>query len=76
MAIDRKFLITVEMGRACSIGRKMQAANPPLIFSASKHCYTTVFICMDMLNEDSFFQPYYRECRATQGCAPPRPLQR
>lgn len=71
MAIDRKFLITVEMGRACSIGRKMQAANPPLIFSASKHCYTTVFICMDMLNEDSFFQPYYRECRATQGCAPP-----
>jgi hypothetical protein len=59
LSIDRKFLITVEMGRACPIGRKIAMANPPLVFSASKHCYTSVFILWDRLNPQSFFQPYY-----------------
>lgn len=60
MSIDLKYLITVEMGQQdCEIGRKVYMADPPLRLSASKHCYTAIFILCDMENEDSFFQPYY-----------------
>ncbi len=54
----------MEMGRACPIGRKIAMASPPLVFSASKHCYTSVFILWDRLNQESFFQPYY----STRAC--------
>jgi tetratricopeptide (TPR) repeat protein len=59
MAIGREFLITVEMGQACPIGRKIAAAGR-LDLSAAKHCYLAVFVLWDRLNEASFFQPYYR----------------
>jgi hypothetical protein len=59
MAIGKDFLITVEMGHNSPIGRKMLAAGP-LDLSAIKHCYLAVFVLWDQLNEDSFFQPYYR----------------
>lgn len=59
MAIGRDFLITVEMGMETPIGRKMSAAGN-LNLSATKHCYLAVFVLYDMLNSDSFFQPYYR----------------
>jgi len=59
MAIGREFLITVEMGQACPIGRKIVAAGR-LDLSAAKHCYLAIFVLSDRLNEASFFQPYYR----------------
>lgn len=42
MEIPRKFLITVELGKACATGRKMLAYNVDV--SAIKHCYLAVFI--------------------------------
>ena len=27
--------------------------------TAAKHCYLAVFVLLDMLNEESFFRPYY-----------------
>ena len=59
MAIGKEFLITVEMGQASQIGRKIAAAGR-LDLSAAKHCYLAVFLLWDRLNKDSFFQPYYR----------------
>ena len=42
-------------------GRKMLSASPPLRLSASKHCYTAIFILLDMkTNKTSHFQPYYK----------------
>jgi len=59
MAIGKEYLITVEMGQATPIGRKIAAAGR-LDLSAYKHCYLAIFVLWDRLNESSFFQPYYR----------------
>jgi hypothetical protein len=58
MAVGAEFLITVEMGRATPIGRKVAAAR--LDLSAAKHCYLCIFVLVDRRDPASFFQPYYR----------------
>lgn len=56
--VPKHFLITVEMGKETDIGRKIIEAD--LDLSAMKHCFLCVFTLVDRLNEDSFYQPYYR----------------
>jgi len=55
------YLITVEMGRASPLGRRLAAAGVDRELSASKHCYISLFLLWDRkTNPRSFFQPYYR----------------
>eukprot|EP00753_Platysulcus_tardus_P017815 PLAT6552.1.p2 GENE.PLAT6552.1~~PLAT6552.1.p2 ORF type:complete len:605 (+),score=328.82 PLAT6552.1:124-1938(+) len=58
LKIPLPLIITVEMGKESDVGRAMLAARVDL--SATKHCYLSIFILMDMQNEDSFYQPYYQ----------------
>ena len=59
LKIPRKFLITVEHGKDCPIGRLMEAKGADL--TARKHCYLSVFGLWDMkTNANSYFQPYYK----------------
>lgn len=60
LAIGHEYLITVEMGRASPIGRKIAQAGIERDLSAAKHCYLTLYVLWDRKNEASFFQPYYR----------------
>jgi tetratricopeptide (TPR) repeat protein len=59
MAIGLDHLITVEMGRACPLGRKIAASGVERDLSASKHCYLAAFVLWDRTNPASFFRPYY-----------------
>lgn len=59
MAIGLEYLITVEMGRGCPMGRRLHAAGIDRDLSASKHCYLSLFVMWDRRNPSSFFKPYY-----------------
>lgn len=63
MSIPLKCLITVEMGKQTSIGRKILAANIEL--DAPKHIFIMVFMLLDRKEENSFFKPYYDILPAT-----------
>jgi hypothetical protein len=60
LAVGHEYLITVEMGRACPIGRKIAAAGIERNLSAAKHCYLVAFVLCDRRNLASFYVPYYR----------------
>jgi histone-lysine N-methyltransferase SETD3 len=50
-------LITVEMGKATDIGKKIIRANIDL--DAPKHIFLMLFMLIDRKNPNSFFKPYY-----------------
>jgi len=58
MYIPKQFLITVEMGKETSVGKKIIAAN--LDLTAMKHSFLCVFVLTDRKDPNSFYQPYYR----------------
>lgn len=59
MAIGLDYLITVEMGKMCPIGRKIAEAGIERDLSASKHCYLAIYVMWDRKNTASFYAPYY-----------------
>jgi histone-lysine N-methyltransferase SETD3 len=58
LAVPKRFLLTVEMGKAHPVGQAMLAAGVSLV--AVRHSYLAVFVLMDRLDPASFFQPFYR----------------
>lgn len=57
VAVPRKCLITVEMGKATSIGQAVLKANVEL--DAPKHIFIMLFLLIDKKDPNSFFKPYY-----------------
>jgi hypothetical protein len=61
LSVGLDFLITVEMGRASPLGRRLAAAGIERELSASKHCYLVIFLLWDRrTNPGSPFQNYYK----------------
>ncbi|CAM9192696.1 unnamed protein product, partial [Discosporangium mesarthrocarpum] len=58
LSIPRKFLITVEMGKATAVGAKVDSAG--LELSAPKHTQLSIFLLCDRQDpKGSFFKPYH-----------------
>jgi hypothetical protein len=63
LRVGREYLITAEMGRACPVGAKVQAALDAgtIALSAQRHAFLAVYLLWDAAvhGEQSFHAPYY-----------------
>mmetsp|Transcript_62639 Transcript_62639/g.75375 ORF Transcript_62639/g.75375 Transcript_62639/m.75375 type:complete len:633 (-) Transcript_62639:577-2475(-) len=57
MTVPLKCLVTVEMGQSTPIGQKILVSD--LDLDAPKHIFLMIYVLMDRLNPQSFYQPYY-----------------